>query len=300
MLAQQKQRIVDLFHRALAPLLAGAELPVSIVLERPRDPSHGDLACNVAMQLARPLKKNPRELAQALVAGLMADAQRAQLIEAAEIAGPGFINLRLSAAARQEVVHVVLQQGDQYGRSDSGAGKRVLLEFVSANPTGPLHVGHGRQAALGDSLAALFLSQGYDAVREFYYNDAGVQIATLAASVQARAKGLAPGDTAWPESAYNGDYIADIARDFLAGKTVAASDGAPVTASGVLDDIDSIRNFAVAYLRREQDLDLQAFGVKFDHFFLESSLYSDGKVASTVAALIESGKTYEQDGALWL
>lgn len=300
MLAQQKQRITELFQDALKPLIAGTDLTPTITLERPRDPTHGDIACNIAMQLAKPLKKNPRELAQAIVDAVLAHPQRGDLIASADIAGPGFINLRVAEAAKQAVVNVVLAAGEQYGKSSDGAGKKVLVEFVSANPTGPLHVGHGRQGALGDALSALLDSQGYDVTREFYYNDAGVQIATLAASVQARAKGLKPGDTDWPESAYNGDYIADIANDFLAKKTVAASDGAPASASGDINDIDSIRQFAVAYLRREQDLDLQAFGVRFDNYYLESSLYSDGKVAAAVAALVQAGKTYELDGALWL
>lgn len=300
MLAAQKQRITELFQAAVAPLVAGTELKPTVTLERPRDPSHGDVACNLAMQIAKPLKKNPREVAQALVAALLDNPANRDLIESAEIAGPGFINLRLTAASRQAVVKTVLQQGAQYGKSKLGADKKVIIEFVSANPTGPLHVGHGRQGALGDAMSSLFDAQGYAVTREFYYNDAGVQIATLATSVQARAKGLKPGDAGWPESAYNGDYIQDIANDFLAKKTVAASDGVPVTASGNIDDIESIRAFAVAYLRREQDLDLQAFGVKFDNYYLESSLYNDGKVAHTVEALIKADKTYELDGALWL
>jgi len=300
MLASQKQQIIALFQAALTPIVAGSALQPTVILERPRDPSHGDIACNIAMQLAKPLKKNPRELAQALVAAVLADPARAGLIDTVEIAGPGFINLRLTAAAKQAVVKAVLAEGAQYGKSKLGAGKKVLVEFVSANPTGPLHVGHGRQGALGDALSALLEAQGYQVTREFYYNDAGVQIATLANSTQARLKGLKPGDAAWPESAYNGDYIADIAADFLAKKTVAARDGEPVTASGEIDDLDSIRRFAVAYLRHEQDLDLLAFGVNFDNYYLESSLYSDGKVAATVDALVKAGKTYEQDGALWL
>jgi arginyl-tRNA synthetase len=298
MLASQKQQIIDLFQAALAPIVAGTDLQPNVVLERPRDPAHGDIACNIAMQLAKPLKKNPRELAQAIVAAVLAN--KGALIESAEIAGPGFINLRVAAAAKQSVVHTVLKEGAQYGRSTAGAGKKVMVEFVSANPTGPLHVGHGRQGALGDALSSLLDSQGYEVTREFYYNDAGAQIGNLAYSVQARARGQKPGDAHWPESAYNGDYIADIAEDFLAKKTVAASDGAPVTASGDPNDLESIRLFAVAYLRREQDLDLQAFGVKFDNYYLESSLYHDGKVESAVEALVKAGKTYELDGALWL
>ena len=284
----------------MAPLIEGSGLTPTITLERPRDPSHGDIACNLAMQLAKPLKKNPRELAQALVDGVLSQPGREELISSADIAGPGFINLRVADAAKQAVVKVVLAEGAQYGQSQAGAGKKVLVEFVSANPTGPLHVGHGRQGALGDAMSALLQSQGYEVLREFYYNDAGVQIATLATSVQARAKGFKPGDAGWPESAYNGDYIADIAEDFKAKKTVSASDGEPATASGDVDDIESIRRFAVAYLRREQDLDLQAFGVRFDNYYLESSLYTEGKVASAVDALIKAGKTYELDGALWL
>jgi len=304
MLAQQKQDIVALFQAALAPILAAAGADASstpnVVLERPRDPAHGDVACNIAMQLAKQLKLNPRELANQIVAALLADPAAKGLVESADVAGPGFINLRASAQAKQAVVKAVLAEGARFGRSQAGAGKKVILEFVSANPTGPLHVGHGRQAALGDALSALFDAQGYAVTREFYYNDAGVQIQTLANSVQARARGLKPGDAAWPESAYNGDYIADIAEDFKAGKTVSASDGQPASANGDVEDIESIRPFAVTYLRNEQDIDLQAFGVKFDNYYLESSLYADGKVDSAVGALVKAGHTYEQDGALWL
>jgi len=298
MLAEQKQIISTLFQQAIQPIISGTELAPTIILERPRDASHGDLACNIAMQIAKPLKKNPRELAQAIVQHLLANP--ASIIASAEIAGPGFINLRLTDAAKQAVVKTILQAGASYGKGQQGHGQKVIIEFVSANPTGPLHVGHGRQAALGDAMSALFEAQGYDVTREFYYNDAGVQINTLALSVQARAKGLKPGDAGWPESAYNGDYIGEIAHDFLAKKTVAASDGMPVTASGDSDDLVSIKNFSVTYLRNEQDIDLQAFGVKFDNYYLETSLYKDGKVEATVEALKAAGKTYEQDGALWL
>ena len=300
MLAQQKQDIAALIQAALAPIVEGSGLAPAVVLERPRDPAHGDIACNIAMQLAKQLKMNPRELATRIVAALLDNPAAKGLVDSADIAGPGFINLRVAAAARQAVVKTVLQQGRDYGRSQAGAGKQVIIEFVSANPTGPLHVGHGRQAALGDALSSLFDAQGYQVTREFYYNDAGVQIQTLANSVQARARGLKPGDAGWPESAYNGDYIADIAADFLAGKTVSASDGAPATANGNADDIESIRPFAVTYLRNEQDIDLQAFGVKFDNYYLESSLYSDNKVEQTVEALVKSGHTFEEGGALWL
>lgn len=283
--------------RALAP--ADAALP-AVTFERPKQAAHGDLACNIAMQVAKALKTNPRELAQKLVDAVAADPRASALVAALEIAGPGFINLRLSPVARAEVLRAVLGDGDRYGARPAGEHGQVLVEFVSANPTGPLHVGHGRQAALGDALANLLAWQGWKVHREFYYNDAGVQIHTLAVSVQARARGLKPGDAGWPESAYNGDYIADIAADFLAGKTVAASDGEPVTASGNVEDLESIRKFAVTYLRNEQDIDLQAFGVKFDRYYLESSLYSDGRVEAAVQSLVGRGKTYESEGALWL
>ncbi|SAL20698.1 arginine--tRNA ligase [Caballeronia telluris] len=272
----------------------------AIVLERPKVAAHGDVASNVAMQLAKPLRANPRQLAQQIVDAVLASPAAPGLVESAEVAGPGFINLRLAPAAKQAVVPAVLAEGAAYGRSSREEGKRVLVEFVSANPTGPLHVGHGRQATLGDALSNLLETQGYAVHREFYYNDAGVQINNLAISTQARARGLKPGDALWPEAAYNGEYIADIARDYLAGATVAAKDGEPVKGRGDVDDLDAIRVFAVAYLRHEQDMDLTAFGVKFDQFYLESSLYKEGRVEATVNALIAAGKTYEQDGALWL
>lgn len=296
-----KEQIAALFQQALIPHLVGTDLsPPTIILERPRDPSHGDFACNIAMQLAKALKKNPRELAQAIAQDVMGNPLREGLIANVEIAGPGFMNVRLVAGSKQAIVTRVLQEGERYGKTQDAAGHKVLVEFVSANPTGPLHVGHGRQGALGDAISALLEAQGYQVQREFYYNDAGVQIATLANSVQARVLGKKPGDADWPESAYNGDYIADIAADFVAKKTVSAANGDPVTASGDVNDIESIRRFAVTYLRHEQDLDLLAFGVRFNHYYLESSLYSDGKVDAAVKALIAAGKTVEQDGALWL
>ncbi|ALS65917.1 arginine--tRNA ligase [Pandoraea apista] len=301
MLPAQKNALVALIGDVVAGLIpADATAPV-ILLERPKVAAHGDLACNVAMQLAKPLRANPRELAQKIADAILADSRATGLVDAVEIAGPGFINLRLANAAKQSVARAILTEGAAFGRrAASNEAAPVLVEFVSANPTGPLHVGHGRQAALGDTISALLGTQGRPVHREFYYNDAGVQIQTLATSVQARARGFKPGDAEWPESAYNGDYIGDIAQDFLAGKTVQASDGAPVTGSGDIEDIDSIRAFAVAYLRREQDIDLQTFGVIFDQYYLESSLYADGSVERTVQALIDAGVTYEQEGALWL
>ncbi len=276
----------------------GDQLAALAQFESPKVASHGDLAVTAAMQLARLLKKNPRELAQALVQALQAQPAVQRWVQSLEIAGPGFINLRLAAAAKQAVVAEVLQGAQQFG-VQAASGRKVLVEFVSANPTGPLHVGHGRNAALGDCICNLLQSQGHEVLREFYYNDAGVQINNLGISVQRRLQGFKPGDDGWPEQAYNGEYIADVAADFLARKTVRADDRA-FTASGDITDLPAITQFAVAYLRHEQDLDLQAFGVRFDHYYLESSLYSDGRVEQTVQRLVASGKTYEQDGALWL
>jgi arginyl-tRNA synthetase len=291
-----KNELLAALAQALEQLSPGAGEKAAF--ESPKVAAHGDLATTAAMQLAKPLKLNPRQLAENLRTLLLADAAFQRWVEAIEIAGPGFINFRLKAQAKQQVVREVLGQGAQFGHQASN-GQRLLVEFVSANPTGPLHLGHARQAALGDAICSLFQTQGWNVYREFYYNDAGVQIATLAQCTQLRAKGIHPGDARWPESAYNGDYIADIAADFLACKTVKADDR-EVTASGDVEDLDAVREFAVAYLRHEQDLDLQAFEVRFDNYYLESSLYTSGRVEATVQKLQASGKTYEQDGALWL
>jgi arginyl-tRNA synthetase len=288
----------------LAALAAGLEelspgAGDKAAFESPKVAAHGDFACTAAMQLAKPLKLNPRQVAENLRANLLKKPAFERWVDAIEIAGPGFINMRLKPAAKQETVREVLAAGAQFGVQPADPARKMIVEFVSANPTGPLHVGHGRQAALGDAICNLFATQGAKVWREFYYNDAGVQIQTLATSTQARAKGIKPGDAGWPEPAYNGDYIADIAADFLAKKTVK-SDDREYTASGNVEDIDSIRQFAVAYLRHEQDLDLKAFSVRFDNYYLESSLYSSGRVDSAVTRLKDAGKTYEQDGALWL
>jgi arginyl-tRNA synthetase len=293
---QAKEQLLAALHDALAEIAPGAA--VEPAFENPKQAAHGDLACTLAMQLARPLKQNPRTLAQALIAALQTRPAVQQWVESMEIAGPGFINIRLQPAARQQVIAQVLAEADRFGvRPDNG--RRVMVEFVSANPTGPLHVGHGRQGALGDALCNLYATQGWQVHREFYYNDAGVQIGTLATSTQCRLNGLKPGDDGWPASAYNGEYIGDIANAFLAKATVKADDR-EFTASGDPADLDSIRQFAVAYLRHEQDLDLRAFGVRFDHYYLESGLYSSGRVAEAVQKLVDAGKTFEDGGALWL
>ena len=299
-----KNELLAALASALDTLAPGAGARAAF--ESPKMASHGDLACTAAMQLAKPLKRNPRQLAENLRSALLEAPAFQRWVSDIEIAGPGFINIRLQPAAKQQVVREVLASGARFGQQPD-RGEKVLVEFVSANPTGPLHVGHGRQAALGDALCNLFASQGWKVHREFYYNDAGVQIDTLTKSTQLRARGMKPGDAGWPtdpdnpasKAFYNGEYIQDIASDYLAKKTVRADDR-EVTASGGVDDVESIRQFAVAYLRAEQDKDLLAFQLKFDEYYLESSLYTSGRVEATVNRLIANGKTYEQDGALWL
>jgi arginyl-tRNA synthetase len=282
-----KAQVDALLREALAQIAPEAR-DADIVLERPRDAAHGDIACNIAMQLGKRLRKNPRELAMSLVTALRALPQFASgVVLDVRVAGPGFINLRLAPAAKLAIISRALAEGARFGHAQARSAEQVQVEFVSANPTGPLHVGHGRQAALGDAIAALLESQGYAVTREFYYNDAGAQIEKLAHSVQARARGIRPGDTGWPEEGYNGEYIEEIAKDYLSRGGDAAN-------------LEAVRKFAVASLRAEQDTDLQAFGVKFDVYFLESSLYTDGKVAQVVERLAANGKTYEKDGALWL
>ena len=291
-----KQELLAALAGELEKLSPGAGARAAF--ENPKLAAHGDLACTAAMQLAKPLKANPRALGEQLQTALLATPAFQQWVDAIEIAGPGFLNIRLKPAARQQVVHEVLTQGARFGYQ-AQRGEKILVEFVSANPTGPLHVGHGRQAALGDAICNLYATQGWAVHREFYYNDAGVQIDTLTRSTQLRAQGLKPGDAGWPEAAYNGDYIQDIAQAFLARSTVQADDRS-FTANGDVQDYDNVRQFAVAYLRNEQDKDLQAFNLKFDEYYLESSLYSNGHVEATVARLVANGHTYEQDGALWL
>ena len=289
-----KSHLSDLFAQALREV-APEHADTAILIERPKQASHGDYACNLAMQLARPLRKSPRDIANALIAAL----PQSEAVAKVEIAGAGFINVFIAAAAKQRAVHGVLAAGAGYGHVHVGQGRKVGVEFVSANPTGPLHVGHGRGAAVGDCLCNVLHAAGWNVTREFYYNDAGAQIDNLMLSVQLRCKGVTPDDPSWPESGYRGDYIMDVARSYMAQETVEADDQ-HITGRGDADDAEAIRHFAVAYLRREQDLDLRAFEVEFDVFSLESALYTEGKVEATVQKLIASGHTYEQDDALWL
>lgn len=294
-----KDHVAELISAALKTLADNGVLPNDInpriMVDRTKDKSHGDLASNIAMTLAKAAKKPPREIAQLIIEALPTSTQ----LNKAEIAGPGFINFFLNEAAASAVISDILSQGKQYGRSNTGQGQKVQVEFVSANPTGPLHIGHGRGAAVGDSLCRLLEATGWDVTAEFYYNDAGQQINNLALSTQARCKGLGPDDTSWPEDGYRGGYIEELASSYMAGETVDAKDK-HTTGAADAEDLEAIRDFAVAYLRREQDQDLKAFGVDFDVYYLESSLYADGLVDDTVQQLIDSGHTYEKEGALWL
>ena len=294
-----KDTLVSLLERALESLKSDGTLPAKATpplrLDATRDKSHGDYASNVAMMLAKDAGLPPRALAEKLVAALPQD----DAVSSVEIAGPGFINFFANSAAAATVVRTIIDQGDRFGRHTFGNGKKVQVEFVSANPTGPLHVGHGRGAAVGDSLCRLLEATGHAVTREFYYNDAGAQITNLALSVASRLKGLSPDDAQWPEDGYRGDYIQEVANAYRAGATIEADDR-KVTASADPNDMDAIREFAVAYLRREQDLDLKAFNVRFDVYFLESSLYEEGKVDATVKRLTDNGYVYESEGALWL
>ena len=297
MLPEQANTLIRSLERIVNELVPN--VASTVLLERPKVAAHGDVATNIAMQLAKKAGLRPRDLAQAIIERLQQDEHAAVLVDHAEIAGPGFINFRLSSAAVAAVLDAVDNGKDRYGYAATRSEK-VLVEFVSANPTGPLHVGHARQAALGDALCRLFTAGGYEVTREFYYNDAGNQIYNLAISVQARARGIEPGNPDYPADGYRGDYILDIANDYKACKTVQASDGEPVQAVGDVEDLAAIQRFAVTYLRREQDLDLKAFGLAFDNYYLESSLYESGRVQAVVNRLVENGHTFEEGGALWL
>jgi arginyl-tRNA synthetase len=279
------ERIRDELARAARAL--GAPEPIEPLLERPRDPQFGEWATNYPMTIARPLRKAPRDVAASLVEAMDLEAAG---VSKAEVAGPGFINFRIDPGVLARGLQTIVAEGDQFGRRNTGEGRVVNVEFVSANPTGPLHVGHGRQAALGDAIARLLEWTGWTVDREFYYNDAGAQIANLSLSVQARIAQLAGREAVIPEGGYHGEYIRELAQRYLAEH--------PADVAGA--DLDAVRRFAVRELRKEQDLDLQAFGVRFETYFLESSLYENGMVDKTMAMLDRAGQTYELDDAIWL
>lgn len=276
-------------ERALREM--GVQDPVAVALERPRNPEHGDWATNVALTLAKPLRKAPRQIADELAERIDRGAAG---IRSAEVAGPGFINFRLSTDYLRDGLVRIVREGDRYGRNESGAGQPVNVEFVSANPTGPLHIGHGRQAALGDAVAELLAWAGWKVHREYYYNDAGEQINRLTRSVWTRYQQAVGRDVAFPEDGYHGEYVREIAQELTAehGDRFAGDDSP--------EAMDAMRVFAVARLRAEQNRDLAGFRVRFDHYFLESSLYGSGAVEQTIRRLRETGHVYEKDGAVWL
>ncbi len=282
------EAIRDALETVLAELGFGS---ADIQLERPRDASHGDVMTNVALTLARRLRRAPLDIAAEIASRLDLEAAG---VEAVDVAGPGFLNFRLSAGTVASVVDDILGADLEYGRNDSGRGEVVMVEFVSANPTGPLHLGHGRQAALGDSVAALLEWTGWRVHREFYYNDSGRQMELLAESVRARYRQHLGRDDAVPEDGYQGEYVLDVAERLVAevGDRYLEDDSQ--------EALEAVRHFAVAMLRAEQDRDLDEFRVHFDHHFLESSLYEEGYVDSTIEALRDTGLVYEKDGATWL
>jgi len=300
MISRVKQDLSLLFNDVLVSLFKEQKdiLPI-IFFEKPKDVMHGDCASNIAMQISKLLKKNPNEIAKQIVNKLEINQKIFKFVKKIEIAGPGFINLYLRNDIKQSFIKEIITLGENYGTKKLSKSHKVIVEFVSANPTGPLHVGHGRQAALGDAICNILISQGFEVFKEFFYNDAGLQILMLSESVQSRMKGIDPGDENWPQNGYQGEYINDIAKDFLAKKTVKAINCRSIKASGDVEDLESIRNFAITYLRNEQDIDLSMFGVKFDNYFLESSLYKSGKVDFVVKRLNQEDKTYKKDGALW-
>ncbi len=264
---------------------------VEFTLERPRDPGHGDLATNLAMQLARSLRTRPRELAERVIAELsLPDG----MVAATEIAGPGFINFRLAPATLAADHARILAEGADYGRGTGGAGRRINVEFVSANPTGPLHVGHGRGAAEGDVIAALLEWTGHEVTREFYINDAGVQIDRVGQSLWARVQQAAGRAAEIPEGGYHGSYLVDAARDLL------EREGATFADLPEAEGVARCRAAALVMQRSEQDATLAEFGVRFDVMSSEQRVYDDGKVATALERLHAAGLTYEQDGALWL
>jgi arginyl-tRNA synthetase len=281
-----------LIQTAVGSILAAMGVPGwEVRLERPRDPSHGDWASNVALTLANELKRSPREIAEEIAEKL--DLPSAG-VDRVEVAGPGFLNFHLSSGSIAGVLGQILGLDAGYGRSPMASGEPIMVEFVSANPTGPLHLGHGRQAALGDAISTLLEWTGWSVHREYYYNDAGKQIDLLTESVKARYHQLLGVDMDVPEGGYQGGYVTDVA------KALMDEEGNRFLADETAATMNEIRRFAVRALRQDQDQDLAAFRLFFDEYFLESSLYTDGRVEATIQALEETGLVYEKDGAVWL
>ncbi len=289
-----KTELASIISSALDQILDDSST-IDIHIERPKTLEHGDYSTNIALQLTKILKKNPREIAQLIIEKVGLDPS----IDRLEIAGPGFINFYLSSAGKSSIINSIFSQSTNYGHNLTGKNQKLQVEFVSANPTGPLHIGHGRGAAIGDSLARIMQANGWDVTREFYYNDAGQQINNLALSVQSRIKGIEPDDANFPEDGYRGEYILEIADAYSNLKTVEV-DGEIVKASGNPDDIENIKRFSVAFLRNEQNIDLAAFQTTFDVFTLESTFYQNKDVEKVLDLLEKNGFSYQKDDATWL
>ncbi|AGF46570.1 arginyl-tRNA synthetase [Candidatus Kinetoplastibacterium desouzaii TCC079E] len=300
MLPKQKNQLAKIIKSAINNL--NYDIKTDIILEKPKIKSYGDISSNIAMRLAKTLNKKPIDLAKDIVNQLNNNPDIKNIIKNIEIANPGFINFYLNDKSIVEVINEIEETKDKYGHSQNKLkNKQILVEFVSANPTGPLHVGHARQAAIGDTICRIYKAMGWDVLSEFYYNDAGNQINNLALSVQARANNIDLNDPEYNDTdLYRGEYIIDIAKAFINKESIITVDGLKIYATGNINCLDDIKNFAVAYIRKEQDLDLKSFNLIFDSYYLESSLYTSGKVNQIVEDLINSGYTYEHDGALWL
>ena len=289
-----KTQLASIIFSALDQILDDSSI-IDIHIERPKTLEHGDYSTNIALQLTKILKKNPREIAQLIIEKIGLDPS----IDRLEIAGPGFINFYLSAAGKSSIIKNIFTQSINYGHNQAGKNQKLQVEFVSANPTGPLHIGHGRGAAIGDSLARIMQANGWDVTREFYYNDAGQQINNLALSVQSRIKGIEPDDTNFPEDGYRGEYILEIADAYSNCKTVEV-DGEIVKSNGNPDDVENIKKFSVAFLRKEQNIDLDAFRTTFDVFTMESTFYQNNDVEKVLDLLEKNGFSYKKDDATWL
>lgn len=289
-----KDYLTNLLDNAINDLVENFDKKI-IQVSRPKQIQHGDFSSNISLPLAKILKKAPIQIANEIVQKI----PTSSLISKIEVAGAGYINFFLSSKAREEIINLILKEKINFGKTEFGQNQSIQVEFVSANPTGPLHVGHGRGAAIGDSIARLLDATGWKVTKEFYYNDAGSQISSLALSVQARSKKISPSNKHFPKDGYQGEYINEIATAFLSKKEFLFNDK-KIIPSGDVENLDDIKNFSVAYLRHEQDLDLAAFHVHFDIFSLESSYYQNGKVEEIINLLIKNGHTYEKDNALWL
>jgi arginyl-tRNA synthetase len=269
----------------------GAGNDIEVLLERPREAAHGDISTNLAMILAPRLKRKPRDVAQAITEAL--DLSSLQ-IDRAEIAGPGFINFSVSPEYLRERLREIARAGSSYGRSSWGGGQRVNVEFVSANPTGPLHVGHGRGAAVGDTIARLLGFTGHEVSREFYVNDAGIQIGKLVDSIEARFQQLHGHEVAVPEGGYHGEYVSELAR------ALEQEYGDRLGAGWGSDERQWVRDYALGRIEQEQREDMRALRVEFDQFSSETAIRESGQIDATRADLEGRGLIYQRDGASWL